>query len=78
MFTSVPRPITLDDDVPISTTVINLIATDSDGTAPGNQVYIRDPSTGISILELRLLLSVLFIGEIRNRRSWNSEQVFRD
>ena len=38
VFTSVPRPITLDDDIPIGTTVINLIATDSDGTAPGNQV----------------------------------------
>lgn len=42
VFTSVPRPITLDDDIPIGTTVINLIATDSDGTAPGNQVRIRD------------------------------------
>jgi len=38
VFTSVPRPITLDDDVPIGTTVINLTAADSDGTAPGNQV----------------------------------------
>lgn len=34
----VPRPITLDDDSPIGTTVINLVAADSDGTAPGNQV----------------------------------------
>ncbi|XP_076395319.1 cadherin 99C isoform X2 [Megachile rotundata] len=41
VFTSVPRPITLDDDIPISTTIINLIATDSDGTAPGNQVDVR-------------------------------------
>ena len=40
VFTSVPRPVTLDDDVPIGTTVINLIAADSDGTAPGNQVNI--------------------------------------
>lgn len=42
VFTSVPRPITLDDDVPIGTTVVNLIATDSDGTAPGNQVRTRN------------------------------------
>lgn len=41
VFTSVPRPITLDDDVPIGTTVINLLAQDSDGTAPGNQVNIE-------------------------------------
>ncbi|XP_076651067.1 cadherin 99C isoform X1 [Halictus rubicundus] len=60
VFTSVPRPITLDDDVPIGTTVINLIATDSDGTAPGNQVryeiigrgitnkyFVIDPDTGV-------------------------------
>ncbi|XP_031829501.1 cadherin 99C isoform X2 [Nomia melanderi] len=60
VFTSVPRPITLDDDVPIGTTVINLTATDSDGTAPGNQVryeiigrgitnkyFVIDPDTGI-------------------------------
>lgn len=40
VFTSVPRPITLDDDIPIGTTVIDLVATDSDGTAPGNQVGV--------------------------------------
>lgn len=40
VFTSVPRPITLDDDVPIGTTVIDLVAADSDGTAPGNQVGV--------------------------------------
>ena len=49
VFTSVPRPVTLDDDVPIGTTVINLIATDSDGTAPGNQVDIT--SNSCTILE---------------------------
>ncbi|XP_029661885.1 cadherin-99C isoform X1 [Formica exsecta] len=59
VFTSVPRPITLDDDVPIGTTVIDLTAADSDGTAPGNQVryeiigrgiaskyFVIDPDTG--------------------------------
>ncbi|XP_066582504.1 cadherin-99C isoform X2 [Prorops nasuta] len=59
VFTSVPRPITLDDDVPIGTLVINLFAADSDGTAPGNQVryeiigrgiankyFVVDPDTG--------------------------------
>ncbi|KAL6434099.1 hypothetical protein ACFW04_005920 [Cataglyphis niger] len=60
VFTSVPRPITLDDDVPIGTTVIDLTAADSDGSAPGNQVryeiigrgiaskyFVIDPDTGI-------------------------------
>ncbi|KAL0104591.1 hypothetical protein PUN28_017380 [Cardiocondyla obscurior] len=60
VFTSVPRPITLDDDVPIGTTVIDLVAADSDGTAPGNQVryeiigrgiaskyFVIDPDTGV-------------------------------
>ncbi|XP_043486024.1 cadherin-99C isoform X1 [Polistes fuscatus] len=60
IFTMVPRPITLDDDSPIGTTVINLVATDSDGTAPGNQVryeiigrgiankyFVIDPDTGV-------------------------------
>ncbi|XP_039303975.1 cadherin-99C isoform X2 [Solenopsis invicta] len=60
VFTSVPRPITLDDDVPIGTTVIHLVAADSDGTAPGNQVryeiigrgiaskyFVIDPDTGV-------------------------------
>ncbi|KAL2738583.1 cadherin-99C-like isoform X2 [Vespula maculifrons] len=60
IFTMVPRPITLDDDSPIGTTVINLVAADSDGTAPGNQVryeiigrgiaskyFVIDPDTGV-------------------------------
>lgn len=38
VFTSVPRPITLDDELSIGTRVTNLIATDSDGTSPGNKV----------------------------------------
>ncbi|KAF5307334.1 hypothetical protein FQR65_LT07051 [Abscondita terminalis] len=38
VFTIIPHPITLDDDVSIGTSVTNLIATDSDGTAPGNKV----------------------------------------
>lgn len=38
VFTMVPRPVRLEDTVPIGATVINLVATDSDGTAPGNQV----------------------------------------
>ena len=39
VFTAVPRPVTLNDDVPIGTTVTTFIATDSDGTSPGNKVY---------------------------------------
>lgn len=63
VFTSVPRPITLDDEISIGTTVTNLIATDSDGTAPGNKVryeligrgksskYFQiDPDTGVVIV----------------------------
>lgn len=63
VFTSVPRPITLDDEVNIGTRVINLIATDSDGTSPGNKVryeligrgksskYFQiDPDTGVVIV----------------------------
>ncbi|KAJ8894246.1 hypothetical protein PR048_006858 [Dryococelus australis] len=38
VFTMVPQPIQLDDDAPIGTTVITLVATDSDGTAPNNKV----------------------------------------
>ncbi|KAG8256727.1 hypothetical protein J6590_063040 [Homalodisca vitripennis] len=38
VFLTVPRPITLDDDVAISTHVTTVSATDSDGTAPGNKV----------------------------------------
>lgn len=38
VFTSIPRPVTLDDEVSIGTTVTSVIATDSDGTAPGNKV----------------------------------------
>lgn len=38
VFTIIPHPITLDDDVSIGTSVTNLIATDSDGTAPSNKV----------------------------------------
>lgn len=38
VFTIIPHPITLDDDVSIGTPVTNLVATDSDGTSPGNKV----------------------------------------
>ncbi|XP_054267666.1 cadherin-99C-like [Macrosteles quadrilineatus] len=38
VFLTLPRPITLDDEVAISTHVTTVTATDSDGTAPGNKV----------------------------------------
>lgn len=41
VFTVVPRPVRLDDTVPIGATVVNLRATDSDGTSPGNQVSFQ-------------------------------------
>lgn len=60
VFTMIPHPVTIDDDVAIGTTIANLMATDSDGTAPGNKVryeiigrgkatkYFQiDPDTGV-------------------------------
>ncbi|KAJ8954941.1 hypothetical protein NQ318_000371 [Aromia moschata] len=60
VFTIIPHPITLEDDVTIGTTVTTLVATDSDGTSPGNKVryeiigrgkaqkYFQiDPDTGV-------------------------------
>ncbi|CAG9858014.1 unnamed protein product [Phyllotreta striolata] len=60
VFTIIPHPITLEDDVAIGTVVTTLVATDSDGTAPGNKVryeivgrgkavkYFQiDPDTGV-------------------------------
>ncbi|XP_014233945.1 cadherin-99C isoform X2 [Trichogramma pretiosum] len=60
VFTIIPRPVWLDDNVQIGATVLNLIATDSDGTAPGNQVrysilgrgnagkyFVIDPDSGV-------------------------------
>lgn len=44
----IPRPITLDDDVPIGTNITSLIATDSDGTSPGNQVRYEIIGRGIA------------------------------
>lgn len=41
VFTIIPHPISLEDDVAIGTTVTTLVATDSDGTAPGNKVRIQ-------------------------------------
>lgn len=40
VFTTAPPPVTLDDEVPIGTRVAALLATDSDGTAPGNKVSL--------------------------------------
>lgn len=38
VFTSVPKPITLEDEIAIGTSVLTLTATDSDGTSPNNVV----------------------------------------
>ncbi|KAF6213242.1 hypothetical protein GE061_010959 [Apolygus lucorum] len=38
VFLNIPRPITLDNNVAIGTKVTTLMATDSDGTSPGNKV----------------------------------------
>ncbi|KAF7995558.1 hypothetical protein HCN44_006665 [Aphidius gifuensis] len=48
VFTTVPQPITLDDNVPIGMTVINLVAQDSDGTSPGNQIRYEIIGRGIA------------------------------
>ncbi|XP_026273024.1 cadherin-99C [Frankliniella occidentalis] len=60
VFTTVARPVSLEDDVGIGTRVTTLTATDSDGTAPGNKVryeligrgkankyFTVDPDTGV-------------------------------
>ncbi|CAH0553168.1 unnamed protein product [Brassicogethes aeneus] len=60
VFTIIPYPITLEDDVAIGSTVTTCVATDSDGTSPGNKVryeiigrgkstkYFQiDPDTGV-------------------------------
>ncbi|KAK6626827.1 hypothetical protein RUM44_009304 [Polyplax serrata] len=60
VFTTVPKPLTLDDEVSIGTPILTLTATDSDGTPPGNKVryeligrrkaskYFQiDPDTGV-------------------------------
>lgn len=51
----VPHPITLDDDVVIGTPVTTLLATDSDGTAPGNKV--RSSRMNISIQKFNFFLN---------------------
>nr|XP_014277946.1 cadherin-99C-like isoform X1 [Halyomorpha halys] len=38
VFLTTPRPITLDDNVSIGTAVTTMVATDSDGSAPGNKI----------------------------------------
>nr|XP_022907030.1 cadherin-99C-like [Onthophagus taurus] len=38
VFTIIPQPIMLEDDTAIGTAIYDLVATDSDGTAPGNKV----------------------------------------
>lgn len=40
VFVTIPSPVTLDDDVAIGTKVTTLLATDSDGTSPGNKVLL--------------------------------------
>ncbi|KAI5749017.1 hypothetical protein M8J76_003987 [Diaphorina citri] len=38
VFITMPRPLTLDDDTPLGNKITSLIATDADGTSPGNKV----------------------------------------
>lgn len=47
-FTSVTRPITLDDEVSIGTIVTTMIATDSDGTSPNNKVRYQLVGRGMA------------------------------
>jgi len=42
VFLTIPSPVTLDDDVAIGTKVTTLLATDSDGTSPGNKVNTNE------------------------------------
>lgn len=43
VFLTTSGPVTLDDNVSIGTIVTTLVATDSDGTAPGNKVIQSIP-----------------------------------
>lgn len=45
VFITMPRPLTLDDDTPLGNKITSLIATDADGTSPGNKV-----STPVTLL----------------------------
>lgn len=75
VFTLVPKPITLDDDVPIGTPVTTLIATDSDGTSPNNKVsliisFVLMPTTAsdlvLSRFERRYAMKLWAAGKHRN------------
>jgi len=83
VFTSVPRPITLDDDVPIGTTVIDLVAADSDGTAPGNQVGVLTSFQYLIFSPLnkqkdRFSPSLISVGSIWYHWPRHRQQVFRN
>lgn len=41
IFTMIPHPVTLEDDVTVGSVVTTLTATDSDGSAPGNKVSLN-------------------------------------
>lgn len=65
-----PRPLTLDDDTPLGNKITSLIATDADGTSPGNKV-----STPVTLL-VKLDLTAFtdngcpFSFFLLNRSSW--------
>lgn len=70
VFITMPRPLTLDDDTPLGNKITSLIATDADGTSPGNKV-----STPVTLL-VELDLTAFTDNEcpfsffLLNRSSW--------
>lgn len=77
VFLSVPRPITLDDDVAIGTKVTSLIATDSDGTSPGNKVRYEIVGRGkaAKYFQIDPDLGVLQVRDDLRKESDNEYQV---
>ncbi|KAI5711565.1 hypothetical protein M8J75_001405 [Diaphorina citri] len=54
VFITMPRPLTLDDDTPLGNKITSLIATDADGTSPGNKVryeLIVPPDVGLAFAD---------------------------
>uniref|UniRef100_A0A8D8MA25 Protocadherin-15 n=2 Tax=Cacopsylla melanoneura TaxID=428564 RepID=A0A8D8MA25_9HEMI len=49
VFITMPRPLTLDDDTPLGNKITSLIATDADGTSPGNKVRYELVGKGKSL-----------------------------
>lgn len=61
VFLTVPKPITLSDDVAVGTRITTLVASDADGTAPGNKVNQKN------IFEVVCYVYLLFLFDLINK-----------